>query len=408
MVRFINFMKGYVRIKVWGVSAERFMNLCANKNLLIWDVIKKEDGYEMYMSLPAFYEIRPLARKTSTRAVVLKRYGLPFMLPGLRKRVAFTVCCISVIVFWFASSLFLWDIEFEGNYKLTDEMLLDFLEEHEVRVGILKNTLDIELLEKEIRREFTDVTWTSMKLEGSRLMVSVKENDAPIIESSEQESVAETGVDIVTPYEGTIREMIVRKGVPQVKIGDGVTVDTILVEGKVPVLNEDSTVREYLYVESDADIMLEHVIDYEESLAVSYTRKIYTGREKEGGFLRWGDHELTLDRKKPYLLYDVVTRVEQPGLFEILKIPFYTGSYQYREYYIREEKYTEEQAEELLSGKLSEFLKALQEKGVQIIEKDVKISGNEDSWICSGNLTIVEKIETRRPTVTENITDIGE
>ena len=50
----------------------------------------------------------------------------------------------------------------------------------------------------------------------------------------------------------------------------------------------------------------------------------------------------------------------------------------------------------------------LQQKGVQIIEKDVKISFNNDSWIKSGNFTVVEPIYTKQSTFRENNTDSGE
>lgn len=403
MVKVINYLKGYVRIRVWGVSVERFMNLCGNKNILIWGVKREGDVYEMYISLPAFYELRPIVRKTSTRVVILERYGLPFLLPGFKKRMAFTVCCLAVICFWYGSSFFLWDIDFEGNFRLTDEVMMDFFEENDVRIGMLTGNLDIEQLEKEIRRTFTEVTWTSLKLDGSRLHVSMKENDAPIIESTDLEQSESLGQDLITSYDGTIVSMIVRSGVPKAAIGNQVVAGTILVEGKVPVLNEDTTVREYLYVDADADIMLEHVIFYEEELPFYYTEKIYTGREKNGFFLRWNKEELLLDRSTPYLVYDVVTKSYQPEIFQKLSIPLYAGSIQYREYYYLEKKYSPQQAEKKLTAQLEQFISSLQEKGVQIIEKDVKISSDEDSWIKSGNITVIERVETKQPTVTENI-----
>ena len=400
MVKLINYLKGYVRIKVWGMAVERFMNLCGNKNLLIWDVKKDGDVYEMYISLPAFYELRPIVRKTLTRVVILERYGLPFLLPGLKKRMVFVVCCLAVVAFWYGSSFFLWDIEFDGNYRLTDEVLTDFLEENNVRIGMLSGGLDIEQLEKEIRKNFTEVTWTSLKLEGARLLVSIKENDAPIIESTDLETQESTGTDMITTYDGTIVSMIVRSGVPMVSIGEQVTADTVLVEGKVPVLNEDTTVREYMYVEADADIMLEHELTYEEELPLYYSEKVYTGREKSGFFLRWDKEELLFERKMSYLVYDVVTKSYQPKVFRKLSIPLYAGSIKYREYYYLEKKYSKEEAERLLSAQLEQFISSLEEKGVQIIEKDVKISSDNDSWIKSGSITIIEKITTTQPTVT--------
>ena len=407
MVKIINFLNGYVRIKVRGISEERFINLCGNKNLLIWGVEKHGEAYEMYISLPAFYELRPIVRKTSTRVVILERYGLPFLLPGLKKRIAFSMCFLLAVVFLYGSSLFLWDIEYEGNYRLTDEVIGDFLKSKDVDIGMYTGNLDIEMLEKEIRKHFKEVTWTSLKLEGARLVVSLKESDAPIIEGLDVNESKE-GMDLVSGYDGTIVSMIVRSGVPQVGVGEQVEVGKILVEGRVPVLNEDTTVREYLYVEADADIMLEHVIAYEEALSMFYTEKIYTGREKRGFFIRWDKEELIMDRSTPFLQYDVLTRTYQPEILNKLNIPLYAGNIQYREYYNLEKKYTREQAEDELNMKLEQFINSLQEKGVQIIEKDVKISMDNNSWIKSGNITVIEPVSTKQPTIMENITDSGE
>ncbi len=407
MVKIINFLKGYVRIKVWGVCVERFINLCGNKNLLIWGVEKHGEIYEMYMSLPAFYELRPIVRKTSSRVVILKRYGLPFLLPGLKKRIAFSVCCVAALIFLYGSSLFLWDIDYEGNYRLTDEVIGKFLESNGVSIGMYTGNLDIEVLEKEIRKHFKEVTWTSLKLEGARLVVSLKENDAPIIESTDQKE-QEEGQDLVAAYDGRIVSMIVRSGVPMVEISEQVTAGSILVEGKVPVLNEDTTVREYLYVDADADIMLEHVIEYEEVLPFCYTEKTYTGRQKKGYFIRWDQEEFVLERSTPFLQYDVVTRTYRPEILNKLNIPLYVGNIQYREYYYLEQKYTREQAENCLNEKLEQFLNSLREKGVQIIEKDVKISNNSDSWVESGNITVIETVSTKQPTIRENMKDSGE
>ena len=173
-------------------------------------------------------------------------------------------------------------------------------------------------------------------------------------------------------------------------------------------MNEDTTIREYLYVEADADIMLEHVIAYEYEMPIYYIEKIYTGREKNGWFIRWDREEVVLDRGTPFLKYDVVARTYQPQILSTLNVPLYAGSIQYREYYNLEKKYAREQAEKELNKKLEQFISSLQEKGVQIIEKDVKISMTNDSWIESGNIMVVEPIRTKKSTIVENIMDNGE
>ena len=407
MVRIINFMKGYVRMKVWGISVERFMNLCVNKNLMIWGIRRFGEYYEMYISLQGFYELRPIVRKTSTRVVILKRYGLPFLLHDFLKRGMFLTGFLLVSGFLYLSSFFLWDIEYMGNCRLTSVVIDEFLGERGVHIGMYTGKLDIEYLEKEMRKEFSEITWASLKLDGSRLKVALKESDALIIQNAGEDKT-EIGQDIISSYEGVVVSMVVRSGTPKVSVGDMVNSNMILVEGKVPVYNEDQSVREYIYVDADADIYLEHCMNYEERISVKYTEKWYTGREKKIWFLRFGDKEVKFTPDIKYIEYDILTKWVQPKIFEKLSIPLYMGYIQVQEYFNLEKKYSQEQAVEVLEEKTVQFIGILQQKGVQIIEKDVKISFNNDSWIKSGNFTVVEPIYTKQSTFRENNTDSGE
>ena len=58
------------------------MNLCSNKGILLWNITRQGDAYEMCIDIKGFRQLRPIVRKTGTRAVILERYGLPFFLPG--------------------------------------------------------------------------------------------------------------------------------------------------------------------------------------------------------------------------------------------------------------------------------------------------------------------------------------
>ena len=108
MREFFRYLQGYLKIKVWGYSPERFMNLCSNHHILLWDIARQEDYYTMYISLSGFYKLRPIVRKTGTRAAVLERYGLPFFIRKMRKRKIFALglpCCLAFLI---AMSQFVW------------------------------------------------------------------------------------------------------------------------------------------------------------------------------------------------------------------------------------------------------------------------------------------------------------
>lgn len=389
MVEFLKYVRGYLRIRVSGFSPERFMNLCSNKGILLWKIEREGDVYYMNIHLDGFRALRPIVRKTGTKVAVLERCGLPFFLPKLFRRKAFIGGLMLAVAFWMISSLFIWDIQTAGNYRITDDVFNTFLREQQVTVGMKKSGLDIGALEKEIRRTFPEITWASARLSGTKLLIEIKENDAPIIT---QQAAAEMGSELVTDYDGTIVAIIVRSGVPMVKVGDAVAKGDVLVAGNVPVFNEDATVKEYLYVDADADIWLEHAMSFSARLPFDYIQKEYTGRTRKRFYLRIGNHEWKMPQESPFLVYDSLIRESRPLVFEKLSIPVYQGSYTYREYKNVEHEYTLEQAEALLSEKLRTFLASLEEKGVQIIEKDVKIDTNGGSWVISGQFTVREAV----------------
>lgn len=404
MIGFLKYMRGYLRIKVWGFSPERFMNLCSNKEILLWDITRDGEIYYMNISLKSFYRLKSIARKTGTRVAICKRYGLPFFIPTLQQRKVFIIGLMLAIAFWFWSSFYIWDIEIQGNYQITKDQFESFLEQNQVRIGMGKKALDIPELEKEIRKKFTQVTWTSAKLSGTKLLIHIKENDAPIIEETEEES---GGYDLVAEYDGTIVSMIVRSGVPMVNIGDVVEKGTVLVDGKVPIYNDDTTIREYKYVRADADIILEHTKTVHETLPFDYVQKEYTGRTKERYFLRLGEKEWKMPENRPFLIYDSVIKSSRPVLFEKLSIPIYMGSYTYREYQNVEYEYTLDEAEALLNEKIIAFIAELNEKGVQIIEKNVKIDTSGGMWTVDGEFLVQEPIginvETMKPNMGEQV-----
>lgn len=161
MTEWLKRLRGYVKIRVWGFAPQRFINLCSNKGILLWNIEKQDDVYIMCVSLESFYRLRSIARKTKVRVVISERYGLPFFLPHLQRRKAFLAGLVLTVMFWIVSSMFVWDIQISGNCVITDDMIFQFLEQEGIQMGMRKSKLDIGELEKQIRRQFPQVTWTS-------------------------------------------------------------------------------------------------------------------------------------------------------------------------------------------------------------------------------------------------------
>lgn len=402
MVEFLKFLKGYVYIKVSGFSPERFMNLCSNRDILLWNIKKEQDAYYMCISITGFYQLKPIVKKTKTKVAIVKKCGLPFFVPRILKRKFFVLGFLLAAFFWIMTSKYIWAINISGNFMITRDVFMDFLEEENVFIGMKKNTLDIESLEKAIRQNFYEVTWTSAKLEGTKLSIELKENEL----LKEETKTMPSSSDLIAETEGTVVSMIVREGVPQVKIGDEVEKDQLLVAGSVPVYNEDGTIRKYQYCNADADIFVEHNISIKEILPLHYEKKTYTGRTKKQLQIGLLDYMFSPDfPKMNFRTYDVITNTNQLRLLPDFYLPVFYGICTYREYYLEECKYSESEAKEKIQEKYLKILASLEQKGVQIIAKDVKIDTYDSKWVLSGIFTVQEKIGETRAIIEESYED---
>ncbi len=161
MLQFIRFMKGYLLIRVCGNAPERFINLCSNHQIFLWDIQIHETYYTMKIGLSDFYRIKGFTRKTGTKVVVTERFGLPFLSVGMKKRKVFLAGIVISLGFWLLMSAHIWTIQLTGNYYITEDVFMDFLTENGITHGMKKSKVPVEDLEKAIRNEFPIATWTS-------------------------------------------------------------------------------------------------------------------------------------------------------------------------------------------------------------------------------------------------------
>ena len=307
MIQVIRYLKGYLAIKVFGFSPERFMNLCSNHNIFLWDIENHGDYYTMKISLKGFYRLRGITRKTGTRVVITKRYGLPFLSLQMWKRRMFVFGLLGSLIFWIWMSGFIWAVEIEGNYYVTTDVFQDFLTSSGFEVGMKKSEVEIEALEKAIRNKFDIVTWTSARIDGTRLFIQVKENDLILPEDDEAKVPEGEGIDLVADKDGEIVSIVTRSGVPKVTAGILVQKGDVLVEGGVPIMNEDGTVKRYDYCRADADIMLRCIYQLKDEIGEQYEQKQYTGNERKSPFIMFGTKKFKLPSiGKQYDEYDVV------------------------------------------------------------------------------------------------------
>ncbi|MCD7862292.1 MAG: sporulation protein YqfD [Lachnospiraceae bacterium] len=375
----------YLRLRLDGAGMERFITLCGNRHIPLWAIRADGKFIEVNMHYRDWEQGKELLLKTGTRAVIVKKHGLPFLLPSLKPRILFFLGCMAAVGWLIYSTTLIWHIEFEGNYSITEDQLTDFLVKQGVWVGISKNSLDLESLEKALREEFSLITWTSGKINGTVLEISIKENERPNVIMPVMAAGEATG--LYATANGTVVSIYVRNGVAFVSKGDEVKKGDLLVDGRIPVLNEEGETDHYLLYEADADILIETTIPVSLSLEEVYTAKEYSGRESRGVYFSYGQTIY----KFPWT---AVSWKEKDQLFEpafqitVNGIQIGLGSFYAKEYQTIEKKYDQEEAETLLYAEFEKNNTILVEKGVQIISENVTIEKTEDFYLLRGGMTV--------------------
>ena len=405
MLHWVQYIRGYVTIKVWGYSTERLLNLCGNHDILVWGIESHGDYTTMNISVKGFFALRPLLKKTGTKASVLKRYGLPFFMSKMQRRKIFVAGFICCMIFWMLMSQFIWNIKIEGNYVLTEDVLLDYLEEKDVRVPMKKSRLQIEELEKALREDYGVITWTSVQIKGTTLLIYIKENEMPNYDQIGQ-STEPLGMDLIATKAGMISYIITRSGVPQVTLGNTVNEGDVLVSGAVPVYNDDTTLRKYQYVQSDADIKLRYTESISVKRDILYDEKVYSGRQQKMLLLGIKDREWNLRWGRiTYEDYDISGEKKQVRLLEHLYLPVFYGTKTVQEYEIVRTRHTEEEMNAIMQEEWNKIISTLEEKGVQITEKNVTIKKNETNWVLNARMELEESAISLVPTRTEPIVE---
>lgn len=395
-VLLMRYLKGYLKICVTSTSPERFLNLCRNRGILLWGLSPKGRDYEMCISVSGFRKLKPVLKKTKTKVVIKERFGLPFFFHKYRKRKMFFCGAAGCAVVVYLLSLFIWNIHIDGNQTRTDETILAFLEEKHTVHGMLRKDVDCEQIVKDIRQQFDDIIWVSAYVKGTRLMIQVKENsDTVTMPATEMEKPS----DIVADKDGVVTEIITRKGVPLVHAGDEVKKGDLLVSGRVEVLNDSKEVTGYQYQTADADIFVQTVCPYEETMERSYKEKIYTEKERQKYYLQLSNTKFSVGTtKNQYSHAERHTKEYRWKLGEHFELPVSHGTELVREYRLQKKLYQKEEVRAILSENFHRFCEELEKKGVQILENNVKIHIGQNLAAAKGTLTLIEPAGESRET----------
>ncbi|MDD6572555.1 MAG: sporulation protein YqfD [Thermoflexaceae bacterium] len=405
MTELINFFKGVLVVRLISNTPERFLNICNANRIKMWDLQLKDENYCFKIFPAEYYRLKNILKKTASKTVITEKHGLPFLLFRYRKHNCFAAGILLAFFMLYIISLFVWDISVEGNVMVTDDVILDALKQEGIRHGMFLNRISCDELEKYLRNTFDDLTWVSVEINGTRLIIHVKENDEDFVIIRDNKEC-----DLTASRNGVIHSIITRSGTPLVHVGDEVAEGEVLVSGRVFVYDDYGTAISEKEVCADADILIETVYEYEDVLKMKYTYKIFTGKTKKFLYVKIFDAMVRIGWNPEYDNYETLLTDDQIKISENFYLPVHYGEITHSEYKEETAKYTEQEAQKILNDRLSYFLEDLEEKGVQIIQKDVKMYKDAYRYTYSGTISVIEPayIQTDIKVSDEDIGDLNE
>ncbi len=411
LIRLFKYFHGYVKIKIEGYSPERFLNLCNVHQLLLWKMESKEASCEMYVSIEDYKKMRPLAQKTGTKIILLEKHGLPFFLHKFRKRKSFFAGMAICAVLIYGLSLFIWNIHIEGNLTQNTEELLEYLETLGVEHGIRKKEISCEVIETSLRSRYPNMLWVSAEMRGTRILIQIKENaDPDIVSKIEEKDFAP--VSLISETDGVIQSMIVRKGTPQVSIGDEVSVGQILVEGYYEVKNDAGEILHYEGTVADADIIIVGSDVYHDQFLTEYGKKYYTGRKRLGIEFEILDQNYSWLTENAFPCYETFCQTLEFHITENFYLPVSMKLLWFYEYKEEKQNYNRTETEKIANQRFLAKYENILKKGVQIIEKDVRIDINGNLCNVTGTVNlavpVTKKVPAEIPELSNNTSSEGE
>ena len=204
----VNFFKGHVTVRVEGGFPERVLNLCAARQIHFWDLNWETPiSFTFTMTRRSFRELKKHQGKLGAELQVVGREGLPYFARRFRRRYVLVaglgLCALLLLV----GSFFIWDIQIEGNVRVSQEEIRRALDKYGVGMGTYSFSIQSEELRNQILLEIPELSYIAVNVSGSRAYVQVRERTPkPELVDKRQPgntvAVRDGLVTAVQPYDG--------------------------------------------------------------------------------------------------------------------------------------------------------------------------------------------------------------
>lgn len=307
MLKVYRYMTGCVKFIAKGVFPERFLNLCAKEDILIWNPKVKNNELTGYMHVHDYLRIRKIARKSCMRMRVKRRIGFPFLIKRYRFRYGIPVgAAVFAFLLWYLSG-FCFNITITGDSFESYEKTLGRLEKCGVYIGQRTNNIDPETSRQQFLINNREYAWAAINIKGSFVEVVLTQTTEKNMRNKDK-----TPCNIVADCDGEILKIKAYEGKISVKVGEAVTKGDLLVSGVIELTNKTTK-----FVRADAEVIAQTRHKFQVFVPFENTEELTTDETQTRSVISVAGVDIPLflgEVKSPYKVKREVKNYEIDGI----------------------------------------------------------------------------------------------
>lgn len=387
----VGYLLGYVTIEVEGYFIERFMNLCNNEKIFLWNLKRpKSSIMKANISIRDFKKIRFIAKKTKCKVKICNKKGIPFFLHRYQKRKVFLILSILVIISIIVLSNFIWNIEIIGTDKIDNQDILQLLSENDLKIGKLKIGLNTKEIIDQARLQRDDIAWMGIEISGTNATVKIVEADKKPDIIPEEEFC-----NIVATKDAMIIKVSAQNGTPLVKEGDIVSEGSVLVGGWI-----EGKYTGMRYVHANGEVQAKVWYSEKVKIELNQTKQKLTGNEENKYSVKINNFQINLSKRvSKFENYDTIDTNKKLRLFSNFYLPIEIEKTTYKEYKNQEVLYSLEEAKQMAEDEAIKKLDEQIEDKSSILGKNVKENHTEEYLEVEVIYEVLENIATKEKIV---------
>jgi len=228
----MRFLRGYICFTASDGFPERFLNLCNQAGVAVWDISWSSGTMHGRTDRRGFAAMSDCAAPAGIALAASCKCGLPFFLQKYRKRVGLLIGLVLCIATLRVLSGMVWVIEVQGNERVAAEDILEVMQQHGLYLGARRNSLDAREISEIVREQLPGISWISVNLRGSSAVIELKE-ELPLQPGGPTEPQ-----DIIAAKAGQIRIFELYQGSAQTGLNQAVYPGAVLAGGQIQNLDE--------------------------------------------------------------------------------------------------------------------------------------------------------------------------